>query len=93
MPRVRRKPSARLTPSRRCGKARRVTDRPLSFQGMILALHHYWSDHGCLILQPHDMEMGAGTFHPATTLRALGPDSWNAAFVQPCRRPDRRPLR
>ena len=60
---------------------------PLSFQRMILTLHDYWSDHGCLILQSYDMEMGAGTFHPATTLRALGPDAWNAAFVQPCRRP------
>jgi len=54
---------------------------------MILTLHQYWSDRGCVILQPYDMEMGAGTFHPATTLRALGPDTWNAAFVQPCRRP------
>ena len=54
---------------------------------MILTLHDYWSDRGCLILQPYDMEMGAGTFHTATTLRALGPDAWNAAFVQPCRRP------
>ncbi|MBY0521099.1 MAG: glycine--tRNA ligase subunit alpha [Sphingomonas sp.] len=61
--------------------------QPLSFQRMILTLHDYWSDHGCLILQPYDMEMGAGTFHTATTLRALGPDPWNAAFVQPCRRP------
>jgi len=61
--------------------------QPLSFQRMILTLHDYWSDHGCLILQPYDMEMGAGTFHTATTLRALGPNSWNAAFVQPCRRP------
>lgn len=60
---------------------------PLSFQRMILTLHDYWSERGCVILQPYDMEMGAGTFHPATTLRALGPDSWNAAFVQPCRRP------
>ena len=60
---------------------------PLSFQRMILTLHDYWSDHGCLILQPYDMEMGAGTFHTATTLRALGPETWNAAFVQPCRRP------
>jgi glycyl-tRNA synthetase alpha chain len=64
-----------------------VTDQPLSFQGMILKLHEYWSNHGCLILQPYDMRMGAGTFHTATTLRALGPDPWNAAFVQPCRRP------
>lgn len=54
---------------------------------MILTLHDYWSQRGCLILQPYDMRMGAGTFHTATTLRALGPDSWNAAFVQPCRRP------
>ncbi|MBX9797581.1 glycine--tRNA ligase subunit alpha [Sphingomonas sp.] len=54
---------------------------------MILTLHDYWSDRGCLILQPYDMEMGAGTFHTATTLRALGPEPWNAAFVQPCRRP------
>jgi glycyl-tRNA synthetase alpha chain len=59
----------------------------LSFQRMILTLHDYWSDRGCVILQPYDMEMGAGTFHPATTLRALGPKPWNAAFVQPCRRP------
>ncbi len=61
--------------------------QPLSFQKLILTLHDYWSDRGCVILQPYDMEMGAGTFHPATTLRALGPDHWNAAFVQPCRRP------
>jgi len=54
---------------------------------MILRLHAYWADRGCVILQPYDMEMGAGTFHPATTLRALGPQPWNAAFVQPCRRP------
>ena len=59
----------------------------LSFQDMILALHAYWSEHGCLILQPYDMRMGAGTFHTATTLRALGPEPWNAAFVQPSRRP------
>ena len=59
----------------------------LSFQRLILTLHDYWSDRGCVILQPYDMEMGAGTFHPATTLRALGPTKWNAAFVQPCRRP------
>jgi glycyl-tRNA synthetase alpha chain len=54
---------------------------------MILKLHDYWSERGCVILQPYDMRMGAGTFHPATTLKALGPDPWNAAFVQPCRRP------
>jgi len=59
----------------------------LSFQDLILTLHRYWSERGCVILQPYDMEMGAGTFHPATVLRALGPDPWRAAYVQPCRRP------
>lgn len=59
----------------------------LSFQDIILTLHHYWAAHGCVILQPYDVEMGAGTFHPATTLRALGPKPWKAAFVQPSRRP------
>jgi glycyl-tRNA synthetase alpha chain len=58
-----------------------------SFQGLILALQRYWADYGCVILQPYDMEVGAGTFHPATTLRALGPRAWNAAYVQPSRRP------
>ncbi|MBI0537533.1 glycine--tRNA ligase subunit alpha [Roseomonas sp. KE2513] len=61
--------------------------RPLPFQDMILALHAFWSRQGCAILQPYDMEMGAGTFHPATTLRALGPKPWRAAYVQPSRRP------
>jgi glycyl-tRNA synthetase alpha chain len=59
----------------------------LSFQELILTLHRYWGAQGCVILQPYDMEMGAGTFHPATVLRALGPDPWRAAYVQPCRRP------
>ncbi len=58
-----------------------------SFQGLILRLQDYWADFGCVILQPYDMEVGAGTFHPATTLRALGPRPWNAAYVQPSRRP------
>jgi glycyl-tRNA synthetase alpha chain len=58
-----------------------------SFQGLILTLHRYWADHGCVIMQPYDMEVGAGTFHPATTLRALGPKPWKAAYVQPSRRP------
>src|SRR5215216_6123472 len=62
-------------------------DPSRSFQDMILTLHDFWSANGCLILQPYDMRMGAGTFHTATTLRALGPEPWNAAFVQPCRRP------
>ena len=61
--------------------------KPLSFQAMILALQAYWGGQGCVILQPYDLEVGAGTFHPATTLRSLGPDDWNACFVQPCRRP------
>ncbi len=61
--------------------------KPLSFQQIILKLHEYWGNQGCAILQPYDMEMGAGTFHTATTLRALGPDPWKAAFAQPCRRP------
>jgi len=65
-----------------------LTDKkPLSFQQIILKLHEYWGNQGCAILQPYDMEMGAGTFHTATTLRALGPDPWKAAFAQPCRRP------
>jgi glycyl-tRNA synthetase alpha chain len=60
---------------------------PLSFQDLILTLHDYWAKQGCVILQPYDMRMGAGTFHPATALRSLGPDHWNAAYVQPSRRP------
>jgi len=62
-------------------------DKPACFQDLILTLHAYWAQCGCAILQPYDMEMGAGTFHPATTLRALGPKPWKAAFVQPSRRP------
>ncbi len=58
-----------------------------SFQTLILRLQSFWGDHGCVILQPYDMEVGAGTFHPATALRALGPETWNAAYVQPSRRP------
>jgi glycyl-tRNA synthetase alpha chain len=58
-----------------------------SFQGLILALQRFWAERGCVILQPYDMEVGAGTFHPATTLRALGPRPWRAAYVQPSRRP------
>ena len=58
-----------------------------TFQGLILALQSYWAEQGCVIMQPYDMEMGAGTFHPATFLRSIGPEPWNAAYVQPCRRP------
>jgi glycyl-tRNA synthetase alpha chain len=57
------------------------------FQNLILKLQHFWAEQGCLILQPYDMEVGAGTFHPATTLRSLGSKPWKAAYVQPCRRP------
>jgi glycyl-tRNA synthetase alpha chain len=64
-----------------------LADRPPSFQRLILTLHEHWSRQGCVILQPYDLEMGAGTFHPATALRSLGPKPWKAAYVQPCRRP------
>jgi glycyl-tRNA synthetase alpha chain len=70
-----------------------MTSRPAhldpknSFQGLILTLQNFWASHGCVILQPYDMQMGAGTFHTATTLRALGPKPWKAAYVQPSRRP------
>ncbi|CAA0116646.1 Glycine--tRNA ligase alpha subunit [BD1-7 clade bacterium] len=58
-----------------------------TFQGLILALQHFWAEQGCVVLQPLDLEVGAGTFHPGTFLRAIGPENWNAAYVQPCRRP------
>ncbi len=61
--------------------------KPRSFQGLILTLQNYWAAQGCLILQPYDVEVGAGTLHPATVLRALGPKPWRAAYVQPSRRP------
>ncbi|MGB8602437.1 MAG: glycine--tRNA ligase subunit alpha [Rhizomicrobium sp.] len=62
-------------------------EKKKTFQDLILTLQNYWAGQGCLILQPYDMEMGAGTFHPATTLHALGPKPWRAAYVQPSRRP------
>jgi glycyl-tRNA synthetase alpha chain len=62
-------------------------DPKRSFQGLILTLQRFWAERGCVVLQPYDMEVGAGTFHPATTLRALGPKSWRCAYVQPSRRP------
>lgn len=61
--------------------------KPTTFQEIILSLQHYWAAQGCIILQPLDMEVGAGTFHPATFLRAIGPEPWSAAYVQPSRRP------
>jgi len=59
----------------------------LSFQDLILSLQQYWAERGCVVMQPYDKEMGAGTFHPATFLRAVGPEPWSAAYVQPSRRP------
>jgi glycyl-tRNA synthetase alpha chain len=66
---------------------RKTGHRPTTFQDLILALQQYWAAQGCVILQPHDMEVGAGTFHTATFLRAIGPEPWSAAYVQPSRRP------
>ena len=64
-----------------------TTSQASTFQGLILALQDYWSRQGCVLLQPYDMEVGAGTFHPATFLRAIGPEPWRTAYVQPSRRP------
>ena len=58
-----------------------------TFQGLVMALQQFWAQQGCVLMQPLDLEVGAGTFHPATFLRAIGPESWNTAYVQPCRRP------
>src|SRR6202008_5068468 len=69
------------------GRSRKNARAPRTFQELIFALEAYWSSHGCVILQPYDMEVGAGTFHTATFLRAVGPEPWNAAYVQPSRRP------
>lgn len=64
-----------------------VAETPKTFQELILRLQQYWAEQGCVLLQPYDMEVGAGTFHPATFLRAIGPEPWSAAYVQPSRRP------
>jgi glycyl-tRNA synthetase alpha chain len=64
-----------------------TTSQASTFQGLILALQEFWSQQGCVLLQPYDMEVGAGTFHPATFLRAIGPEPWRTAYVQPSRRP------
>ena len=68
-------------------KTRKIAARPATFQELIFALQRYWSAQGCAILQPYDMEVGAGTFHTATFLRSIGPEPWAAAYVQPSRRP------
>ena len=65
----------------------KIGSAPRTFQELIFALQRYWSEQGCVILQPYDMEMGAGTFHTATFLRSIGPEPWKAAYVQPSRRP------
>ncbi|GAB4274877.1 MAG: glycine--tRNA ligase subunit alpha [Coriobacteriia bacterium] len=65
----------------------KAPDERLTFQEMILRLSRFWAERGCVLVQPYDMEVGAGTFHPATTLRSLGPEPWNTAYVQPSRRP------
>ncbi|TFG60558.1 MAG: glycine--tRNA ligase subunit alpha, partial [Nitrospirales bacterium] len=59
----------------------------MNFQELIMALEKYWADNGCLIQQPYDLEVGAGTFNPATLLRTLGPEPWSVAYVEPSRRP------
>ena len=64
-----------------------MSNKPKSFQTIIFDLQRFWDDKGCVILQPYDIEVGAGTFHPATTLRSLGPKPWRTAYVQPSRRP------
>jgi glycyl-tRNA synthetase alpha chain len=76
-----RRPGARLR------QTRLSTAAVMSFQSLIFDLQRFWANQGCVILQPYDVEVGAGTFHPATALRALGPDPWRAAYVQPSRRP------
>ena len=67
--------------------AKKPTQPPRTFQDLILTLQQYWAGQGCVLMQPYDMEMGAGTFHTATFLRAVGPEPWSAAYVQPSRRP------
>ena len=67
--------------------SKKTAPDPLNFQDLILTLQQYWAERGCVVMQPYDKEMGAGTFHPSTFLRAIGPEPWSAAYVQPCRRP------
>lgn len=66
---------------------KKINDETQTLQGLIAALQHYWGKQGCVLIQPFDMEVGAGTFHPATFLRAIGPEPWRAAYIQPSRRP------
>src|SRR5271157_2145032 len=83
-----RRPNSRWNPQRSMPPpADASLDPAKSFHGLILTLQGFWARQGCVVLQPYDMEVGAGTFHPATTLRSLGPRPWKAAYVQPSRRP------
>lgn len=75
------------TSSNKNAKNKGIKGAPQTFQGLIMALQEFWSNQGCVIVQPLDLEVGAGTFHPSTFLRSIGPEPWNSAFVQPCRRP------
>jgi glycyl-tRNA synthetase alpha chain len=87
-PNTARSPKALFAMTPRADSTRSASlDPARSFQGLLLTLQRFWAERGCVILQPYDMEVGAGTFHPATTLRALGPRPWKAAYVQPSRRP------
>src|SRR5215467_7382863 len=81
------RPAAADRIARDRGDPRDWRELALSFQTLILDLQNFWAKQGCVILQPYDVEVGAGTFHPATALRALGPEPWRAAYVQPSRRP------
>ena len=74
-------------PKKKNSKKKKGKPTPVNFQNTILNLQKFWGNYGCVILQPYDIEVGAGTFHPATTLRSLGSNSWKAAYVQPSRRP------
>ncbi len=71
----------------KCQKKNKSKKNYITFQDLVFNLQKFWSKYGCIILQPYDLEVGAGTFHPATTLRSLGPRPWKAAYVQPSRRP------
>src|ERR1700712_4188267 len=75
--------------TRKIGKymSQKIGQPPATFQELVLALQQYWARQGCVLLQPYDLEVGAGTFHTATFLRSIGPERWNAAYVQPSRRP------
>src|SRR5438046_9151752 len=76
-----------LRPNRYPSTMKRIPNNVKTLQGMIAELQAFWAAQGCIIVQPYDLEVGAGTFHPATFLRSIGPEPWRAAFVQPSRRP------